>query len=398
LVLSSTRSALQTRRLIASDLCSLSSLDGMSHRRVDIFGRVKIAVMVLAALWAIPLSGSEIETGQGVAAPTASFRGREEAVHSPQLPSVSLTLVSGHLSELPERRIRNRLSKAVVFNHPTHVQVFDTNSVVSSHQISGHLIKVVFSGVADMFLQFGNADALPVPPTPTLGAAGEDSLFLGKASLVFARMLRVRDPLTVAGSSQAANSKIDSNRFAGGFQLGKLFIQAERHEVTPAGLLDNSDRGGVRGEGATPIHVQTSKPTYNQVWVIGVGAGELKSRGGVFGGLPMPPLLKGGIFALLIKEPNESVVQVTERLLSWHGGNFPQPGRSFLFLPLGQLGRGLIVTNSLLAHLPGVRAIPQSPVIRIPTAAKDLSQSCLLLGCWVKSILVTNLHTERIYA
>ena len=204
----------------------------------------------------------------------------------------------------------------MVFNHPTYVQVFDADSVVSAHQISGHLVKVVFSGVTYMFLQFGNANALPVPPAPTLDAAGEDSLFLGKASLVFARMLRVCDSLTVAGSSQAANSKVNANCFAGGFEFGKLFIQAERHKITSAGLLDNSDRGRVGGEGAIPIHVQASKPTDNQVWVIGVGTGELKSRGGVFGGLPMPPLLKGGILTFLIKEPNESVVQVAERLLN----------------------------------------------------------------------------------
>lgn len=255
MVRASTGSAVQARRLEPSDLSS-TRFNEVSPRIVDIFGRVQIAVMVCSALWAVPFSGIERESIQNVSAAVAAFAAGKEAVHKPQLPSVSLAFVVEHLSELPEAGVGKGFGQGLAFNHPPDVQILDADSVVSADQIGRHLVEVIFSGVADMFLYSGNADALPVPHAAIFDTSGENPLGLGKVSLVFARMLRVGDSLSVAGSSKPVNSKIDSRRLTGGFEFGKLFVQDQRDEVTSARSLGNGDGRGFRQKFAGPVHIE----------------------------------------------------------------------------------------------------------------------------------------------
>lgn len=398
LVRASTTGAFQARRLKPSDPVSTRFNNEVSPRIVDIFGRVKIAVMVLAALWTIPLSNIERETGQNVAAATASLRGWEEAVHKPQLPAVSLALVGEHLAELSEAGIGDRFREAVVSHHPAHVQIFNADSVVSAHQIGGHLVEVIFSGVADVFLYSSNADTLPIPHTATLDATRENPLSLGESSLVFARVLRVGDALIIAGSGQAVDSQVNANRFPGRFELGKLFVENQRDEVTPAGSFGNCNGSGFRLELTTPVHVEATKPGDNQVRVVGVGAGKLKGGSCVFSGLLAPFLLEGGILGLLVEKLHEGVVQVPQGLLNRDARHFSEPRRFLFALPLGKLGGCLVVANPFLPLLPSIRPIPQRPVVGIPTTAEDLGKLGLLGLGWCKTEFVSNLHTNNLYA
>lgn len=370
----------------------------MSRRHVDILRRILVAVVVLAALWTIPLTKIERETGQNVAAAMAPLRGGEEAVHKPQLPSVSLALVFEHGSELAEAGIRYRLGEAMVFHHSAHVQVFDADSVVSTHQIGGHFVQVILSGVADVFLDAGNADALPVPSAASFCATGEDPLGLGKTSLIFARMLRVGDSLIVAGSSQTVYPKINPDRFPGRFELGKLFVQDQRDEVASAGFFNDRDGRGFRLELPAPVHIETTQTGDNQVRVLGIGSGKLESGSRVFGALLVSLPLEHRIPSLLVKEPHEGVIQMSERLLGRNAGDFPQPRGFLLPLPFGEFGGGLVVTNPFLPLLPSVSPIPECPVKDKPAAAEDLREFRLLRLGRVESEAVTNLHTNNLYA
>lgn len=398
LVLSSTRSALQARRPETSDLCSLSSLDDVSRRHVDILRRILVAVVVLAALWTIPLTKIERETGQNVAAGVATLATREEAVHKPQLPSVSLALVFEHGSELAEAGIRDRLGEAIVFHHSAHVQVFDADSVVSTHQIGGHFVQVILSGVADVFMDAGNADALPVPSAASFCATGEDPLGLGKTSLVFARMLRVGDSLIVAGSSQTVYPKINPDRFPGRFDLGKLFVQDQRDEVSSAGPLGDRDGRGFRLEFTTPVYIQPAQSRNNQVRIVGVRTGELESGGCVFGGLLVPLPFEGWILGLFVEELHEGVVQMSQGLLGGNARHFAEPSRFLLALPFGEFGGGLVVSNPFLPLLPSVSPVTEGAVVDIPAAPEYLSKLRLLGRSWCPTELVSNLHTNNLYA
>lgn len=396
LVRASTRLAGQARRLIPSYGRS-TRFNGVSPRIVDIFGRVQIAVMVFAALWTIPFPHGKRETGQNVAAPVTALTAGEEAVHKPQLPSVSLAFVSEHPPELAKRSIGKGFRQGSIFNHTPDIQVFDADLIVSTHQISGHFIQVILSGVADMFLYSGNADALSVPHTATFDATGENPLGPGKANLVFVRMLWIGDSLTVAGSGKSANSKINSHRLTDRFEFRKLFVQDQSNKVTSAGTLCDRYGRGLRLELPTPIYVETAQPRDNQIRVVGVWTGELESRSRVFCALLVPTLLERRILGLLVEELHEGVVQMPERLLDRNAGDFSQPRGFLLTLPLGQLGGGLAVTNPFVPLLPSVRPIPQCPVVSIPATTEDLRKLGLLGLGWCKPKLVSHFHTNNLY-
>ena len=395
LVRASTTGAFQARRPETSNPVS-TRLNGVSPRIVDILGRVFIAVMVLAALRAIPLPNIEAETGQNVAATTASLRGWEEAVHKPQLPAVSLTFVSEHGSELTEACIGDRLCETMVSHHSSHVQVFNTDAVEPAHQIGCHLVQVILSGVADVFLNPGHADALPVPHATPLDAPCENPLRPGKSSLVFARMLRVGDSFTVAGSGQAVDSKVNTNRFPGRFELGKLFVQNQRDEIPPAGAFGNRDGCRLLLELPAPVHVEATKTRNNQIRVVRIGTGELECGSRIFGGLFVPLPFERWILPLLVEKLHEGIVQVPQCLLNRHTGDFPQPRSFFLPLPLGKLGGCLVVTNPLLPLLPGVSPIPQRPIVGIPATTEDLGKLGLLGIGRRKPELVSNLNTNNL--
>lgn len=397
LVHASTRLARQARRLISSYGRS-ARFNEVPPRRVDIDCRIYVPVMVCAALWAIPFSNVEAETGQNVAAAMASLGRGEEAVHKPQLPAVSLTFVCEHLTELPERSIGDRFGETMVFDHTSHVQVFDADSVVSTHQIGGHFVQVILSGVTDVFLDAGNADALPVPSAASFCATGEDPLGLGKTRLVFARMLWIGDSLIVAGSSQTVYPKINPDRFPGRFELGKLFVQDQRDEVASAGFFNDRDGRGFRLELPAPVHIETTQTGDNQVRVLGIGSGKLESGSRVFGALLVSLPLEHRIPSLLVKEPHEGVIQMSERLLGRNAGDFPQPRGFLLPLPFGEFGGGLVVSNPFLPLLPSVSPIPERPVVDIPAAPEDLGKLRLLGRSWCPTELVSNLHTNNLYA
>lgn len=391
----STTGAFQARRLKPSDPVS-TCFGELSARRVDILSRAKIAVMVLAALWTIPLSNVEREAVQNVPTAVAPLRGGEEAVHNPQLPAVSLTLVSDHLTEHPERSIGYCLGQWAAFDHAADVKVLDADAVVAPNQIGGHFIQVVLSGVSNVLLYPGHADALPVPPTTTLDATRENPLCPSKSSLVFARVLRVGDSLSIAGSGQAVDSQVNANRFPGRFKLGKLFVQDQRYEVTSAGSFGDCDGRWIRLELATPIHIEPAQPADNQIRVVGVGPGELECGSRVFGALLVPFSFESRVGSLLVEKLHEGVVQVPQSLLDGDARDFPQPRCFFFTLPLGQLGGSLVVTNPLLSELPSVGPIPQCPIVGIPTTSEDLGKLGLLGLGWRKPESVSNLHANNI--
>jgi hypothetical protein len=364
---------------------------------VDILRRILVAVVVLAALWTIPLTKIERETGQNVAAATAPLRGWEEAIHKPQLPSVSLALVFEHGSELAEAGIGDYLRQGTAFYHSPDVEVFDADSVVSTHQIGGHFVQVILSGVADVFLDAGNADALPVPSAASFCATGEDPLGLGKTSLVLARMLWVPYALPIGKGGETVNSKINPNRFPGWFELGKFFIQDQRDEISSAGSLGDCDCGRVGRELSTPVHIQPPKPADNQVRVVGVWSGKLECGSGVFGGLFVPLPLETRVRRILVEELHESVVQVSQGLLDGNARHFAEPSRFLLALPFGEFGGGLVVSNPFLPLLPSVSPIPERPVKDKPAATKYLSKLRLLGRSWCPTELVSNLHTNNLY-
>ena len=392
----STTGALQARRFETSDPVS-ACLNGVSLRIMDILGRIFIAVMVLAALWTIPLSNIERESSQNVAAAVTSLRGGEEAIHKPQLPAVSLTFVGKHLTKLTEAGIENRLGEWAAFNHSPHVQVLDADPVVSAHQIGRHLVEVILPSVYDVFLYPGNADVLPVPPAASLGSTTEDALRLGKTSLVFARMLWVADTPAIGKSSKSVDPKINANCFTGRFYLGKLFVENQRNEVSPTRPLGDCNSCRLRLEFAAPVYSETAQPADNQVRVVWVGPGKLESRSRVFSGLLVALLFESRVSGFLVEKLHKCVIQMSQRLLNRHAGHFPQPCGLFLSFPFGQFSRSLVITNLLLPLLPRISPIPQRSIVGVATTPEDLGKLCLLGLNGGESKLVSNLHANNIY-
>lgn len=387
----STTSAAQTRRPKPAYPVS-TRFDEVSPRRKYIVGCIFISIMLYAAVWASPLPHVEGKTFHNMSTVGASFAGWEETVHQDQFFPEPGTLVIQHGAERAERSIGNRLGETMVLNHPPDMEVLDTDTVVATHQIGSHLIKVILSGVGDMLMYSGNTDALPVPPTTAFDATGQNPLSPCKTNLILVRMLRVGDSFTVAGSSQAVYSEIHPHRFTGRVLLLESFIQTQRDEVTSAGSFGDSNGSWVGFEFPTPVHVKASQPTDNQIGVVWVRSGELESGDGVLSGLLMALAFETGVPTLLLKETYEGVIQVSKCLLGGDAGNFIKPRCFLVTFPSGELRRSVVVADPLLAFLPRVSAVPQCPVVYVATATKDQGKLGLLGLCWGKPELISNLH------
>ena len=397
MVRASTGRAFQTRRLETSDLPS-TRRQGLTALAVDIFGCVFIAVMVCAALWTIPFPNTERETVQNVAAVMTPLRGREEAIHKSQLPPIALAFVGEHLTEHPERSIANRLCQGTALNHPPHIQVLDADPVVSAHQIGCHLVQVILSGVANVFLYPCNANALTVPHPASLDPTGETALCPRQSHLVLMRMPRGMDAPSVAQSSETIDPKINPNRLSSWFELGKFFLQDQRHKIASTGSLGNGNGRWAGLELSTPVHIQSSQSRNNQIRIAGIGTRKLESRYCIFSTLLVELPFEGWVSSFLVEKLHKGIVQMPQGLLNRNTGNLPQPSCLLFPLPLGQLSRTLVVTNTLLPHLPSICAIPQRPVVGIPTTPKNLSKLFLLGFSRRKPVLVSYLHTPILYA
>lgn len=397
LVHASARLATQTRRLEPSYGRS-TRFNELSARRVNILGSVLVAVVFCSALWAVPFSNIERELVQNVTTARAAFGTREETIHKPQFPAISLTFICEHLPKLTEAGIGKSLGQRAAFNHPSYVQVFDADSVVSSDQIGSHFIQVILSGVSDVFVYPSNANALPIPPSAALNTATEGALGLGNTSVIFVRMPRVTYASTVAQGSKAVNSKINSYRITGLVELGKLFVQNQRDEVAPAGAFGDCDGRWGRLKFTAPIHIESPQTRNSQIGVIWVWPREFECGGRVCGRLLTALLLKARIPGFLIEELNESVVQISQRLLNWNTGHFTKPNCLLLALPLGQFGRSLVITDPLSPNLPSIRPIPQCAVVGVTAATEHLGKLYSLSLGWRPPELVSNLHTKTLYA
>lgn len=393
LVHASTTGAVKTRR--SKPACPISTcFDEVPPRRKNIVGRIFVAVMLCFTLWAFPLPNVEGKTFHNMSTVGASFTGREETVHQDQFFPVTGTLVLQHGAERTERSIRHRLSETMVLDHSPYIKVLDADAVVATHQIGGHFVEVILSGVGDMLMYSGDADALPVPPTTTFDATGQNSLSPSKANLILVRMLRVGDSFAVAGSSHAVYSEIHTHRFTGRVLLLESFVQTQRDEVSSAGSFGDGDGSWVGFEFPTPVYIEASQPTDNQIGVVRIWLGELESRHGVLSGLLMALTFETGVPILLLKETHESVIQVSKCLLGGDAGNCIKPRCFLVTFPSGELRRSIVVADPLLAFLPRVSAVPQCPIVYVAAATKDLSKLGLLGLCWGKPELISNLHAS----
>lgn len=366
-----------------------ASIHGLSDR-IDIFSRILIPIMLHATI-ARPFPHIKGQRFDNSPARATHFTAGEEAVNGDQLFAVARALVSQHRARLTKTRIVKRARKAVVPDHTAHVQIFDADQVKASHQIGRNLVQMILTGSGNAGVNARNLAALRLPPLAAFGFTRKMALLMRQLTLALASMFRVSDAFAAGKRGQTVDAEVHADAVAGFGQFFKVFIKAQRHEVTPATIFGYRDCRGHTLERPRPTHFDAAQTRNCQRVSFGI---ELKRTARVFGALRAAPLLKRRVACALVEEVLERGLQVSKRLLRWHARNFVQPHRRLLLFQFGERRTGLIVVKTC-ARAIQICAQLQAPVEHESHATEHTRQMALLIGVRTQPIAITNFAHKK---
>jgi len=355
---------------------------------------VLISVVMGRALWAIPFTNPERQLFIDVPTLGAHFTGREESVNNLQRLPVSLALVGQLASEHSEPDIGDCASETVVSQHAPDIQVFNSNHIESSDEISGEFVKSVRPLVGNVLMQSGHFDSLRGPSTTTPLPSSKHSLKSGEFSQVRSKISRIGNPISIGKCGQPADTKINPNVQPSLRKLLDRFVEAEGDKVFPGRFLDYRYRRGIAFEFSTPMNIESTKARDCKIPVDRI---PLECTLGVFGGLSVALFLEGWVLTELRPESKKCCLKMSERLLSRNTGHFIEPFGFLLFLEGCEHSRSLVIGDSFLLCSPGFGSYLESPVVDVATATKDPEELLSLSGCRIESESVSRFHAKNIY-
>jgi len=376
-------------RCLGTSSSYMSSLCGVPRRQyVD--RRIFVSIVERAAFGTIPLTHRQRQRFFNVATDVASFAGWEKAVDLLQFFPISSTLVVKQQSHGAERGIRQRTGKTLVFGHSMDVEVFDTDSVKTPHQVGCDLMQIVCSNIGDAHLDFCDSQSGPFSSVTPLLSAGENSLCTGQLFQVPVQIPGIGDVFSVRECGKAVDPQINTNGLLGfGIRI-ENFVEAESHKISTGTVLGYRDRSGLTIKAPAPAYFQFSEFGDRQ------DAVSILERGaGIFGRLPTALAFKFWVLRAFVEEVLKRRLKVSQRLLKRDARHFVQPGVFRFFFEPGQRRRAGVVINRLAA-LVGVRAQTQCPVVDKASAPKGACKVRPLLFGWVKSVSVSDFHKNNI--
>lgn len=395
LVRTSQRLAFQSRSSDGSYRPSMRR-NGLPDRR-DVGCRVVVAIMVRAALRALPFLDAQHDGAVDVTARRAHLAARKPAVDFDDRAPGALGLGLQQAGNHPDAGIRHAASQAVVLNHASQVQILDVDRVELLDQIGRQLLRNILAGVRDFGVQLRNGMHRMLAPIAALGLARQPALQHRHALLVAVGVLRVRDALAaishrLAQRRQSTQAEVDADCLAGRWQWDGRDLDDRRDEVAPAGVAQDADARRFEDFVARPYHLERADLGNRQRARVGL---ELETALGVLGRLRAKLALEARIGCALLEEVRVGCLQVAQRLLQRHARYLVEPGHIGLFFEQRQRRTGLRVPDALTV-LEADTSQVQCPVPHIAHTAEGLRKLLGLVVRRVDAVGVASLHALQL--
>jgi hypothetical protein len=289
----------------------------------------------------------------------------------------------GH--ELRPAYVVNSFRKRVVLDHVLDGQTLDADRLVFTDQACGELVQKVTASISysgmDTSHLLGRFGAVLGP----LLLFRVVSLSLRQFLFVFDEEMRIADFLTSGEDHEVFQAQISPNGLLDWFKVGNLLFDQDGHEIPIRGIFGDGDGAWFAAFG------KRARPTDSQ-WLSHLCQRQLpiaplEGRGGILSALLMAFLLELGILGLPLEEVHKRFVQMSQGLLCGDAGHLVEPRMRFLFLQVGQHGRGVTVVYPLAVFVVGVGTLAQCPIVHETSTAKRLSKHVLLLRSRIPSVL-----------
>lgn len=361
-------------------------------RRQNVQRRVFVAVVVCVALWAVPLAHGQRQRFEDVSASVAAFAGWEESVYPLERLPVPFAFVLEHLSNGAKGSVREASGQAVIADHASDVEVFNTDHIEVTHECCREFVQVICPGISDACVKLGDSQASTCSSLATLGPSCQDSLGPGELLLQSFAMPHVWDSGPVREGREATDAKIDTDGFPSFRQLLDLLIKNKGYEVSTRTVLGYRGRGRRACECSGPADLEPAELGKSQIAVLSI---PLEGGPGVLGSLFAVFLLEAGVSSPFFEEVLKGCLKVAKGLLGRHARDISEPGMIVSLLQSGQCSRRSMIANGFaIAVTVGSQA--QSPVVDISATSENLVKQNLLLGCGITAEPVPELHMIRI--
>src|SRR3984893_17275179 len=325
----------------------------------------------------------------------AAFRGWVPAVnldHGSTIPC-GLVFQLGH--KLTPSDITDGVGKLVILHHVLDIKPFVACHRVFTNQASRELVREITATISDTGVDTSNLETSLIPVLGTLFLLGMSSLCFGKFLLIFHKEFGIANDFTIGEDDKGFQSQVSTDSLFSRWQMGNVLFYQDADEVAIGTIFRDGHARGIRTirQGARPTNIQGFAHLGKSNHPVSVG----KSIRGIGGGLLIPLFMKGGIGSASFKKMNEGLIQMAKCLLKWNRRNFREPAIVFLLLEVGQPFTQVLVVETLLLVVVGIRLLTQCPIIDDATTPKGASKNRLLFWRGVHAVLICSLLFHTLY-
>jgi len=364
--------------------------DGLSDRQ-NITSRVHVAVMFDAAPWTSPLTDAQGERVQQMPTGGTQLTARKPAVDFHDRVGFALD----QANRGPDRGIRERTGKAVVFDHAPKIEVFDVDRIEPASQHRTQLVQAVLTRIGNLLMQPCDTAGLLLTTVRALRLSGQAPLRTGQQGGAVEEMRGVRNRLAGREGGQATDTEVNADRQAGLNPFHGLNFNDHRYIVATGWVARDRHRTGINLHASTDTQRQDSElgqcqPLRDSIELKGVPLiGRAVSRPSF--------LLEGGIGTAHGKEVGEGGLQVAQGLLKRNGRHIIQKCHLWIVFQRRQF---LVTTRigQAFSTLKGHRARRQHAVVHQAATPKCLGQVLSLFRRRIRSECPTAFHGLHINA
>ncbi len=359
--------------------------------RQNVFRRVQISIMNRPARRAGPFPDLQRQRRDDMPAFGTRLGRWKPAVHADRVFPIPPGFFFKHPNSCAYAGVAQAAGKAVVFNHPSQIQILDTDDVKLTNNVCCQPVQTVLSAIPNFFMKTRNRTFCQLS---TLGAfllSRQSPLQHGKSPGTFMQMLRIGNALAVRECSKPGNAEVDTDSFPCLRHWLHFDIDHETCKVSAAGFPNNCQAGRMARQVAIPAKPQHAKlADMNPAPVTEPESGlSISRRGsGAF-------LLERWITGALGEERGKRGLKITKRLLCRNAGHFIEPRRLGLALQDCQRLVTLSVVHTL-AVFERLRPRGKRPVVDITHASESTSKNVLLFWRRIKAVRPSLLHLLHI--
>jgi hypothetical protein len=298
------------------------------------------------------------------------LRGRVEPINLDQGSPVPFGFIFQLSDKLTPSDVTDSFCKAVVLDHVLDGQTLDAYHLVFVDDAGRELVLVVPSAVIDPSVDFGNFQTSFVSVLRSLFLLGMPSLCFGKLLLILGKIAGIAYTLTSRESHHGLYAKIETDHVGGHWQWLDIVFYQDGNEVAVGTILRDRDRTGLAAFGQRPMPVNIQRRIYlGKCEVLPI---PLERIGGIGSRLLVLLFLESRILGAALKKVLEGPVQMPQRLLNRHRGDFTQP--RVLLLEIRQHGCKVVIGELLTTLFVSRLASLEPPIVDETDTSKRLSQ------------------------